>query len=77
MYEQWPKSSECTKSSSHVKISAKHIWSECLELVEDYRHTSKNKELYEQRKQMKERVFAKAKEKYAMEYIFIKNFSAV
>ena len=66
--ERCPKLSECTNSANHVKISAKHIWSDYLELVEDYRHTPKYKELYARRKETIERVFADAKEKYAMRY---------
>lgn len=62
------KLSECTNSANHVKISAKHIWSDYLELVEDYRHTPKYKEMYARRKETIERVFADAKEKYAMRY---------
>ena len=66
--ERCPKLSECTNSVNHVKISAKHIWSDYLELVEDYRHTPKYKELYARRKETIERVFADAKEKYVMRY---------
>ena len=39
-----------------------------LELAEDYRHTPKYKKLYARRKETIERVFADAKEKYAMRY---------
>ena len=46
----------------------KHIWWEYLDLAEDYRYTPQYKELYEHRKETIERVFADAKEKYAMRY---------
>jgi len=64
--ENCPKLSQCTSSKNHQKIITKHIWMDYLELAEDYRHTKKYKDLYEKRKETIERVFADAKEKYAM-----------
>lgn len=58
----------CTENADCVKTVTKHIWSDYIELAEDYRHTKKYKELYELRKETIERVFADAKEKYAMRY---------
>ena len=46
----------------------RHIWEGYLELAEDYRHTSKYKEIYERRKETIERVFADAKERHGMRY---------
>ncbi len=59
---------QCTESKNHQKIVARHIWEEYIELTEDYRYTPKYKDLYEQRKETIERVFADAKEKHAMRY---------
>ena len=42
---------KCTESRNSVKIVEKHIWSDYLELVEDYRHTPHLCELYERRKE--------------------------
>ena len=40
-----------------------HIWQEYLDLVEQIRKTDRAKEIYAQRKETIERVFADAKEK--------------
>ena len=45
-----------------------HIWQEYLDLVEQLRKTEVGKEVYAQRKETVERVFADAKEKHAMRY---------
>ena len=56
---------------------AKHIWSAYVELAEDYRHTPEYAELYKQRKEKIERVFADAKEKHAMRYTPYRGLTAV
>ena len=56
------------ENQKYEKTVTKHIWSDYLETVEDIRHTPKYKELYGKRKETIERVFADAKEKYAMRY---------
>ena len=58
----------CTEKRRYEKTVTKHIWSDYLETVEDIRHTPEYKALYERRKETIERVFADAKEKYAMRY---------
>ena len=58
----------CTNSKDCVKTVTKHIWSDYIELAEDIRHTPKYADLYKLRKEKIERVFADAKEKYAMRY---------
>lgn len=63
-----PSRSHCTENKKYEKTVTKHIWSEYLEIVEDIRHTFVYKELYAKRKETIERVFADAKEKYAMRY---------
>lgn len=60
--------SKCTESSKCEKMVTKHIWWEYLDLAEDYRYAPQYKDLYERRKETIERVFADAKEKYAMRY---------
>lgn len=58
----------CTESKNCVKTVTKHIWSDYIELAEDIRHTPQYANLYKLRKEKIERVFADAKEKYAMRY---------
>lgn len=66
---------KCTESRNSVKIIEKHIWSDYLELVEDYRHTPHLRELYERRKETVERVFADAKEKCAMRFTYLQGLT--
>ena len=58
----------CTHSKDCVKIVQRHIWKDYEELADDARYTPEYAELYKQRKETIERVFADAKEKYAMRY---------
>ena len=54
-----------------------HIWQEYLDIVEDIRKTDLGKEIYPQRKETIERVFADAKEKHAMRYTHHRGLAAV
>ena len=54
-----------------------HIWQEYLNLVEQLRKTEVGKEVYAQRKETVERVFADAKEKHAMRYTHHKGLARV
>ena len=65
------------KNQKFEKTVTKHIWSDYLEKVEDIRHTPGYKALYERRKETIERVFADAKEKYAMRYTPYRGLSQV
>ena len=67
----------CTKNAKCEKTVTRHIWSDYIELAEDYRHTPKYKELYEKRKETIERVFADAKEKYGMRYTLYRGLTQV
>ena len=58
----------CTESKENIKTVTRHIWADYIEWTEDIRHTPKYQELYKQRKETIERVFADAKEKHAMRY---------
>ena len=66
---------KCTENQKNVKVVDKHIWSEYLELVEDYRHTPPLRDLYEHRKETIERVFADAKEKCAMRFTYLRGLT--
>ncbi len=63
-----PHLEKCTLSANHQKVVTKHIWQNYIERAEDFRHSPKGKETYSLRSQTIERVFADAKEKYAMRY---------
>ena len=58
----------CTHSKDFVKVVQSHIWKDYEELADDARYTPEYAELYKQRKETIERVFADAKEKHAMRY---------
>ena len=58
----------CTESKDCIKTVTKHIWSDYIDLAEDIRQTPEYADLYKLRKEKIERVFADAKEKYAMRY---------
>ena len=59
---------KCTESRNHTKVVTRHVWEGYMEQVEDIRHTTGMKEIYQQRKETIERVFADAKEKHGMRY---------
>ena len=61
-----PYQSQCTGSKDHVKVITRHVWENYMEQVEEIRHTKGIKEIYQQRKQTIERVFADAKEKHGI-----------
>ena len=73
--ENCPSKSKCTESRNSTKIVDKHIWTDYLELVEDYRHTPPLRKLYERRKETIERVFADAKEKCAMRFTYLRGLT--
>lgn len=58
----------CTESQNHTKIITRHVWEPYMEQVEEYRHMRGMKNIYQQRKETIERVFADAKEKHGMRY---------
>lgn len=59
---------KCTESKTFQKQYTLHVWHEYLDRVQDTRYAIKYKNLYALRKETIERVFADAKEKYAMRY---------
>lgn len=54
-----------------------HIWQEYLGIVAGIRKTERGKQIYAQRKETIERVFADAKEKHAMRYTHHRGLAAV
>jgi transposase len=59
---------QCTQSKNSTKVVTRHIWESYVETAEDIRHTALGKDLYKQRSETIERVFADAKEKHGMRY---------
>ena len=58
----------CGANEKGQKVLTTHIWQEHLDLMEQLRKTERGRDLYAQRKETIERVFADAKEKHAMRY---------
>lgn len=58
----------CTKSKNHVKLIQRHIWEGYVEAAEIIRHTDDWKEIYPNRKETIERVFAENKENGTLRY---------
>ena len=67
----------CTASKQCQKLVQLHIWRDFVEQAEEIRHTPLGKQTYEKRKETIERVFADAKEKYAMRYTPYRGLTAV
>ena len=67
-----PSRNMCTKNRNFEKTVVRHIWSDYLETAEDIRHTPEY-----QKMETIERVFADAKEKYAMRYTSYRGLTQV
>ena len=72
-----PCKAKCGANEKGQKVHITHIWQEYLDLVEQIRKTDRAKEIYAQRKETIERVFADAKEKHAMRYTHHRGLAAV
>ena len=72
-----PCKTKCGANEKGQKEFKTHIWQEYLDLVEQIRKTRRAKEIYAQRKETIERVFADAKEKHAMRYTHHRGLAAV
>ena len=72
-----PCKEKCGANEKGQKIHTTHIWQEYLDLVEQIRKTERAKNIYAQRKETIERVFADAKEKHAMRYTHHRGLAAV
>ena len=55
----------------------RHVWADYSEQAEEYRYVPKYREIYKQRKQTIERVFADAKEKHGMRYTMLRGLAKV
>ena len=72
-----PSRVKCGANEKGQKVLTTHIWQEYLDLVEQIRKTDLAKDIYAQRKETIERVFADAKEKHAMRYTHHRGLAAV
>ena len=72
-----PCKTKCGANEKGQKVHTTHIWQEYLDLVEQIRKTERAREIYAQRKETIERVFADAKEKHAMRYTHHRGLAAV
>ncbi len=72
-----PCKAKCGANEKGQKLYTTHIWQEYLDLVEQIRKTDRAKDIYAQRKETIERVFADAKEKHAMRYTHHRGLAAV
>ncbi len=75
--ENCPSKEKCTESKNFQKTYSQHVWHEYLDKLLDVKFAIKYKGLYEHRKETIERVFADAKEKYAMRYTPYRGLSQV
>jgi len=75
--EKCPYLQKCTRSKDHVKVITRHVWHDYWELAEDFRLSLGMKEVYKQRKETIERVFADGKEKHGMRYTQLRGFARV
>lgn len=72
-----PSKACCKANKKGQKVMTTHIWQEYLDIVESIRKTDLGKQIYAQRKEAIERVFADAKEKRAMRYTHHRGLAAV
>ena len=72
-----PQREQCTLSRNHTKVVTRHVWADYSEQAEEYRYVPKYREIYKQRKQTIERVFADAKEKHGMRYTMLRGLAKV
>ncbi|USB35141.1 IS1182 family transposase [Paenibacillus sp. YPG26] len=69
--------SQCTESKDFTKRISRHIWADYLEEADHLRHTDENKQIYSQRKETIERVFADLKEKHGMRWTTLRGLRKV
>jgi len=67
-----PLRNKCTKSKNMTKVIERHLWEEYREYADEIRHTMEWKEIYPQRKETIERVFADCKENNGLRFTRLK-----
>lgn len=66
--ENCPFKDQCTNSKNHIKVINRHLWESYREQADEIRYTPKWKEIYPQRKETIERVFADCKENNGLRF---------
>lgn len=69
--------SKCTLGKACQKAITRHVWEDYVEQADHLRYVPKYKEIYQQRKETIERVFADAKEKHGMRYTRLRGLQKV
>ena len=72
-----PNKSRCTESKNNTKVIERHVWEEYKEQAINKRFSEDGKEIYEQRKQTIERVFADGKRRHGLDYTLYTGYEAV
>ena len=72
-----PMRGQCTQSKSGRKTVTRHVWADYLDAAEDFRYTPQGKEIYRERAETIERVFADAKEKHGLRYTTLRGKAKV
>lgn len=67
-----PFRNQCTKSRNYVKVINRHLWEKYRERADESRYTPEWKEIYPQRKETIERVFADSKENNGLRFTRLK-----
>lgn len=68
---------KCTQSKSCQKLFIRHVWADYMEIAEHCRYVPEYKEIYRQRKETIERVFADAKQKHGLRYTALRGLQKV
>ena len=76
-YRNCPCYAKCGANEKGQKVHTTHIWQEYLDIVEQLRRTERAENIYAQRKETIERVFADAKEKHAIRYTHHRGLATV
>ena len=72
-----PNLQKCTQSKSCQKLFTRHVWANYMEIAEHCRYVPEYKEIYRQRKETIERVFADAKQKHGLRYTTLRGLQKV
>ena len=68
---------QCTESRDSTKRISRHIWEHYLEEADHLRYTEKSRQIYAQRKETIERVFADLKEKHGLRWTTLRGLKKV
>lgn len=72
-----PSLASCTLGKEHQKTVTRHVWENYMEQAEHYRYVPKYRDIYKERKETIERVFANGKENHGMRYTRMRGLQKV